>query len=543
MTRQNEKKRNRANNAGGVPVDAYKAALAMANIFHELRPKSSGTLTKPITDLSLYHIYFLYLWITGHLQDICSAQDIPNLVLVSGSVDCAPHHLRRIREGGVSWVEYAMPYILEKETVYLWQPIPEAINSIVSYWLTNHETDLHLNETQKKYLFSRLKNRKLRTPEVLRCQLVLRKDKLYSYIERMANCDPYLSLPAKNIITSGKIHHRSALSYQMLSCDKIRYDIFCAHNSYLRRLITKINETHIKPFCNVILPTTQVLVPIFSTLNDRPPYLKKEGAIAAFTLEITDGARTYIPIPPLNIGSTRAIDAPQLSLFFNYLRQKFDTLPDKNTSNGSALREYYNARTYELALLFVLLTGARPTHHISIERNVCFDLQRTLIKDKGRYRLIDIPGYLRLAIESYLELQECVIQTLEPNNASSMTMLWYLIDENNTARALTAKTLRLFMNAHWQHCFQQRQGTMPDQVEPYQLRHSFAQHALMATRPSLTVQQIDLLMGHSELGEHLGSAYAFKASSQVLLEHLNRWPSLLRLTTITPSARKKDEVL
>ncbi|MEZ9856782.1 site-specific integrase, partial [Vibrio breoganii] len=104
--------------------------------------------------------------------------------------------------------------------------------------------------------------------------------------------------------------------------------------------------------------------------------------------------------------------------------------------------EYYNARTYELALLFVLLTGTRPTHHISIEREACFDLQRALIKDKGRYRLIDIPNYLRQAIESYLKLQARVLQTLAPNGASAMGPLWYLIDENNVAVPLTAKTLR-----------------------------------------------------------------------------------------------------
>ena len=99
------------------------------------------------------------------------------------------------------------------------------------------------------------------------------------------------------------------------------------------------------------------------------------------------------------------------------------------------------------------------------------------------------------------------------------------------------------MHAQWQHCFQKRQNPSIDKVVPYQLRHSFAQHALMATQPRLTTQQVDVLMGHSELGEHLGSAYAFQAYNQTLIEHLNHWPSLLQLSAITPTPSKKDRAL
>jgi hypothetical protein len=65
----------------------------------------------------------------------------------------------------------------------------------------------------------------------------------------------------------------------------------------------------------------------------------------------------------------------------------------------------------------------------------------------------------------------------------------------------------------------------------------------MATHPHLTTQQIDVLMGHSELGEHLGSAYAFQACNQTLIEHLNHWPSRLQLSAITPCPSKKERAL
>ncbi|MGO2509750.1 MAG: site-specific integrase [Vibrio hibernica] len=540
--RLHEKKRHRANNAGGVPVDAYQAALAIANIMHALRPKTSGAQTAPTTELSVYHIYFLYLWLTGALSEISSPNELPDLTLVSGSADCGPHQLRRIREGGISWVEYALAYPQNKKTVYLWQPMPDAMNGIFSYWLTNHKHDLHLNNAQRKDIFEKLKVKKLRTPDELRCQLVLKKDVFYRYFALMANGDPYLSLPANNLLSSSKAHHHSALSYQTLNSDQIRYEIFCAHNRYLQRLISEINQHQMKPFCDVRLPTSHALVPILSTLQERPPYIKKEGTISSFTLEMTEGARIYIPMDPIHIGSTRTIKNATLSRFFNDLRQQLTNRPEKSSS-PEILREYYNSRTYELALLFILLTGTRPTHHISIERNRCFDLQRALIKDKGRYRLITLPIYLQHAIKDYLALQASILNALAPHDASTMTILWYLIDENNTACPLSAKTLRLFMNTQWQRCFSTESDSSLKNVVPYQLRHSFAQHALMVARPRLTRQQIDLLMGHSELGEHLGSAYSFKACDRILQDHLNHWPTRLHLTPFSHTPPHKESAL
>ncbi|MGB2079523.1 MAG: site-specific integrase [Vibrio sp.] len=540
--RIDEKKRQRANNAGGVPVDAYQASLALANIMHELRPKKSGALTKLTTELNLNHIYFLYLWLTGQLAKINSAVEIPDLLLVSGNDDCAPNKLRRIREHGISWVEYALAYPRDKDTVYLWQPMPDSLNPIFSYWLTNHGQALSLNRKQKETLYWKLKQRKLRTPDALRCKLVQRKDTFHRYFALMASRDPYLSLPAHSLLSEQKIHHHSALSYQTLSCDQIRYEIFAAQNRYLDRLISQINQSTMKPFCDVRLPETDALIPILSSLQTRPPYIAKEGSIVSFHLEITDGARTYIPIEAIRIGSTRTIENTRLSNFFGYLRQSLKKIPVKSASSR-VLSEYYNARTYELALLFILLTGTRPTHHISIEREMCFGLESALIKDKGRYRLITLPDYLQQAIQAYLALQKRVLATLKPDNMTNMNMLWYLIDEHNTARPLTAKSLRLFMSAQWQRCFSSESEPTTETVVPYQLRHNFAQHALMVNSPHLTRQEIDLLMGHSELGEHLGNDYRFKPCRKKLINHLNQWPIRLQLSPIQCKRVHMEDVL
>ena len=541
MRRLQEKKRNRTRNAGGLPVDNYKTGLAMANALNELRPKKPGVVPELTTELNLFHIYFLYLWFTGQLSALTDAQSIPTLTLVSGSATCAPHCLRRIRESGISWVEYVVPYQTKQDIIYFWQPIPEALNPIFSYWLTHHNTQLGLTPALKSQLFAQLKERKWRTPKTLRRKNMLRKDVLYSYIPHQAEIDPYLSTPAKKAIMSGTMHHHSALSYQKLNSNQIRYEIFCAHRRYLARLTQAINTSEIKSFCDLYLPSSKTLKPIFSTPPSLPPYLKQTGEIVSYELQISDGARIYVPIPPISLGSERALEVADLTLFFHYLRQRALSPPAKDASNN-ALRHYYNLRTYELALLFVLLTGTRPNHHISIERDDCFYLRKALVKDKGRYRLIDICDYLREAICDYQVLQQRLYRSLSPSITSSLSVIWYLVDDKHHTQCLTAKDLRQFMAREWQLCFSTNASKRPQQqVVPYRLRHSFAQHALMSIKPRLSTQQIDLLMGHSELGEHLGSTYTFKGSDRMLKEFLNHWPELLRLSPIAQHTSNNKE--
>jgi integrase len=537
--KQHEKKRNRSRNAGGVPLDAYKTSLSIANALNELRPKTRGVVPLPTTELNLFHLYFLYLWLTDRLVDLDDAKALPDLTLVSGSADCAPNCLRRIRESGISWIEYAQPYALKKGVEYLWQPFPQAVNSLFSYWLTHCDTTLRLTKLEKDRLFWQLKQRKWRTPDALKCQHMLRKDTMFGYIAHQAKIDPYLSSPARALVIN-TLHHRCALSYQKLNSNQIRYEIFCAHNRYLARLSRAMNTTEIKPLFDLRLPKSQALVPLFSSPRALPAYLKTSGNIVAFKLHVSAGARTYVPILPISFGSKRALDVADLSTFFAFLRQRLQAAPNDSTFHQDALRQYYNQRTFELALLFVLLTGTRPTHHISIEKSYCFDLRRALVKDKGRYRQIEICRYLKDAIRDYQKLQQRVIKRLNIDTRSTNT-LWYLINNANHTELLSAKTLRHFMAKNWAACFDSTSPTSRrNAVVPYQLRHSFAQHALMATRPKLSSQHIDLLMGHSEAGEHLGQGYQFSACHRLLLEHLKQWPDLLKLTAFRPPQATKE---
>ncbi|MDW2318801.1 site-specific integrase [Vibrio sp. 1159] len=537
---QHEKKRHRAANSGGVPIDAYRASLTLATAMNELRPKARGKRPHSSTELTLFHLYFLYLWITGSLEGLTDAKDIPTLALVTATADCRAHCLRRIRTNGISWIEYAVAYPCQAGTQYLWQPFPSALNPLFSYWLTHHDDDLALTQEQKQALFWTLKGRKWRAPAPLRHHHMLRKDRLFSYLSHEASIDPFLSTPAKTILI-GQAHHGSAIAYQKLSSNHIRYEIFCAHNRYLGRLASAINENQLSPYCELTTPSRHSAHPLLSQTMTLPAYLQQTGAICAYHMEITEGTRTYIELPATYFGSHRALAMSDLNVFFHYLHTQVASLAPLNCHDDEALRHYHNAKALELSLLFVLLTGTRPTHHISIERQHCFDLRFALIKDKGRYRSIELCDHLKGKIQQFQALQRRTLDALEPTSSNANRLLWYWIDEANCTQPCRAKQLRQFMVQHWQACFAQTPSmTAAKSVVPYQLRHSFAQHALLATNPRLTTQQVDSLMGHSNVGEHLGDHYSFSAVHHVLSHHLAQWAQALQLDSDSSIAQQEN---
>ncbi len=62
------------------------------------------------------------------------------------------------------------------------------------------------------------------------------------------------------------------------------------------------------------------------------------------------------------------------------------------------LRELYTLLTYQIACEFLILTGCRPTHSISIELKRCFNLSNVLISDKGKFRTLFICEHLKQQI-------------------------------------------------------------------------------------------------------------------------------------------------
>ena len=105
---------------------------------------------------------------------------------------------------------------------------------------------------------------------------------------------------------------------------------------------------------------------------------------------------------------------------------------------------------------------------------------------------------------------------------TDMNELWYEIDINGAPEALTSRKLRLFMHQLWPN------------VVPYQLRHFFCYCANSHTASEkLFDQDIDRLMGHEKLGEHLGSDFISPANFSALKAYLNTLPKRLMLKEMT----------
>lgn len=169
-----------------------------------------------------------------------------------------------------------------------------------------------------------------------------------------------------------------------------------------------------------------------------------------------------------------------------------------------------------MALLFILLTGARPTHGISILGKYYAEGNIVFIKDKGRLRQLIVCDYLKREIQHYRELQAKVLSKFSISN--NLEELWYCIDDSGRTFRLSNRALRQFMNQLWPG------------VIPYQLRHFFAQSAVNdLSSARLLDQDVDRIMGHESIGEHLGRDVVFPFTVNTIKTYLNHYATRLSL--------------
>ncbi|MEZ9863559.1 tyrosine-type recombinase/integrase [Vibrio breoganii] len=496
-----QQQRNRANNSGGVAPDAQVIATTLAIALHRIHRRGDSEevrLRKTVT--------FLTWWMAHSLLDIEGIQHLPRLVRTTGNADCQANSLRPMRVNNVTWIEFAMAYPTKEGEIYLWQPVPDAFNALFTEALPSGSSSPLLSKKHHQALCADLRA-KWKTLGKLASHARVRKDRLFRYWMNMGQSDPKLSTLAKSVmLPMYQDHHRHAKAYQRESSDKLRFAIFEAHNRYLKRLLDAIRLHGLKGY----FPFE------FKLSVTRPKYLMQTGSISQLTRVQQNGTYVHTPTEPISVGSDRALSIDEVRQFYHCLSDAVHEAQCTRWTHSS-LRYYYNLRTYQIAFQFLILTGVRPTHAISIEASQCFDARYAMVRDKGRYRTIWLCDFFSHALKEYLAVQHivCVHLSITPKSK----MLWYLLDENLKAQNLTAKNLRTAMASF---------SSEPN-VVPYQLRHSFAQMALTARFPALSTQHIDRLMGHSEFGEQLGREQAFPASHKVLHAHLNQIPSLLGL--------------
>ena len=491
-------------NAGGVMPNAHQTAVSLAVAFKKLT-KSSMIYQ----DSHRLLLLFIYLWLTNQLDEITCFEDIPDLHRVSGASECEAHCLRNFKEGNASWTEYAQPYHTKQGTLYLWQPLPTLLQPLFQFMVSSLSYQVPLLKKREKKRFYEELQKRWKTPHLLHRYHRNKRDVFFRYFSYCTLVDPQLSSLAKMVLLGqDKLSHRNATAYQAEQTDRLRKKIFLAQNRYLERVV---NSIKLLGLTECFTYTLMGQIKNFSaSLIQIPNYLNKNGFITAYQLNIKNGSKQYEAIPSQLIGSKRSLAEQDVASFFQTLHDRVEQeyLGKNMTLNQHLI--YYKWRTTQLAFLFVALTGVRPTHAITIERRRCFAGEQACVFDKGRWRPVMLCTYLKVEINKYLELQRTL--TMQFPHHQKNPIMWYFINKEGNQECLTARNLRLTMQSLWPG------------VVPYQLRHFFAQCALTSLPPHLLpTQQIDRLMGHSNLGEHLGSDEQFPLSFvplQKYLEHL-----------------------
>lgn len=513
-------KKNRSNNSGGIAPDPLHVVNTLSIVL-----KHFNTMFECARDKETCLITFIYLWLTQQLENIKSTDNIPSLSRVTGSEPCDAHRLRIINVDGKSWVEYAQRYSTPHGVHWQWQPIPIVLNNFFYRYVKTLSTAAVkplLNTQQKQQLWAFI-NKPWKTPKQYAKYGRLRKDVFFRYFTIMAQRCPYLSTSAKSILLPEHVlHHFSAKAYQKENSNQIRYKIFRAHNQYLERLDNTSKQYAINLSINNAHHKMNFL---FDSKIIPPTYLNQKGQIDAFERQknANNQGYQYIQLPSIEIGSRRSLSLDQVRLFFDAIDDHVKGCIPNQDWTKRQLIDYYNALTYQLAFQFLILTGVRPTHALSLEKRRCYGVKQAIHSDKGRYRIIYLCNYLQASIRYYLSIQQGLLTRL--NIKTTSPYLWFLLDKDNQALVLNAKIMRQFMHRYWPS-----QAMDTHKIVPYCLRHTFAQMALSHTDPHLTTQQIDRLMGHSSFGEHLGSDLCFPANKKKLFSFLNHLPEKLYFT-------------
>ncbi|MCR9532978.1 hypothetical protein [Vibrio alginolyticus] len=508
MTFQHLARENRQKNAGGCYPDALAHATTLAIMLRRLAredPKDRPAMT----------VVALFLWLTQTWPDIHQPSNIPDFVKISGSAPCREHVFRTYKDGALSWAEYAHSYHDGKKTHYLWQPLPTYLNAFFQPFISAQSYETPFLRPKAKVRLFQIMNKKWRTPESLNDYPRVRKDTFHQYLIDCAQVDNTLTpIPRAQIVSPNRKHHKHADTYQRSDSDRVRYKLFDAYNRYLSRLVRAARNAKLSPHFDVFIG--QHAINLIAEHPKMAPYLTQSGRIAQTVLDTSNGTQQSIRSPAIPLGSQHYLEENAVIRFFDGLFGHVSALKPDQPANKNRWTAYYNSATYRLALLFIVLTGTRPTHGISILAQYYWGGDMVFVKDKGRLRQVILCDYLQREIQHYRALQSAVLSMW--GTRPTLDEMWFCLDDHGQPYRLSNCALRQFMHQHWPG------------IVPYQLRHFFAQSAVNnVSSTRLLDQDIDRLMGHENLGEHLGSDMIFPETFDAMKVYLNQYAERLGL--------------
>ncbi len=500
------KKDNRSKNSGGVYPNALKNMYSLSHVFKQV--KENKVL-----------VAWLYLWLNNRLESITTIEDLPDLIKKRNYEDCEKYAIRLYYDNTETSCEYAIEYHIHRSIHCLWQPIPKSLNTLFCSVFRSLQYDTPLLSKKQKHTLLHVIRKKQRRTANLATVPIAHKKSFQNYFQQMIQRDPRLSTLSKSVLLGrDRLHHASAMYYQSENSNSIRQQIYMAHNRYLQRLWLEAQRLQIqnnfqrvddKPPHKKILPN-----PAEPHLKESM-YLRESSGIAQFTIE--KNKSIHRQAAPITFASKRKIDLVDVQAFFNVIQAELISLKPSRKATLSAQLSYYNLMTMVLAFQFIVCTGARPTHSIVVERNRIYKSHAAII-DKGRLRQIIINDFLQVQINRYLEFQTSILMQMNISLSKRPPTLCFVLNADGCMIPLSAKSVREAMRLR------------APEIVPYQLRHFFAQFALMnVINGKLTTQMIDRLMGHSQFGEHLGSHDYFPQSHCRLKSHLDLLNSQLGL--------------
>ncbi|GAM73831.1 putative orphan protein [Vibrio ishigakensis] len=434
MSRQiTQGKRNRGQNSGGASPEALDVAVKLMIAMERIHRKGDSDMVcrrKQVT--------FLIWWFTGALVFTDSMDELPNCIPVAGNADCLAYGLRIILMDGESWVDFGLRYHCDDKGAVHWQPVPAAFNALFLSVIRNSPRGKALlTEPQHAQLIEAVQKTWKTLPPLSHLH-AMRKDSFFRYWIDMIRTDPELSALAKRtLLPKTFTHHHHADNYQRANTNQLRYQIFKAHNRGLYRL------AKLSSFINY-----QGRLQLASSGDvTMPSYLKRTGAIPSFVRKQGRKTYSYIELPAVEYGSCRALHISGVRAFFARLRSRVDNARTRLSSKADLI-SYHNWRTYQIAFLFLILTGVRPNHAISIEKAKCFDYRDAIVTDKGQPRPIWLCDFLQHALKEYVAMQHIICHHLGLSPTSPW--LWYLLDDEGSALELSRSKLTHVLNELWE---------------------------------------------------------------------------------------------
>ena len=518
-------KRNRLKNSGSVMPDRLSTNTALMKVFYQAQKRSHETNSGKLL------LVLLYLWLTQLLDDFfaqandkpATVDNVPNCHRVRSSDACEAHRFKNHKfEDGKSWTYYARATTNRSgEKIFEWQPIPNSLIHIFKPFVSSQSYNVSWLTTIEKQQLLNLLQQKWRKPTEIEHFPAMRKQVFLTYITRCIRTDNQLSNLTKSLLLpADKLHHRHAAAYQQKNSEQIRAELFHAQDRYLNRLFTHANSLGVSKLLTLTFSSSSNIgrtkLTNISLLNNNakrniPAEITSSKVGVSFHNKLIGEDLEKYADKSIKYGSHRLIREGEIVTIFRHLHDEITSLKPNDKPSHEAFIRYHNLCANHIALLFILLTGMRPTHAISINKQSHYDYRHTTVSDKGFQREITICRYLRQQILHYIKLQQQLSSTLHLTN--DLPWVWCLYDANSQAIAMSAKSLRQFLH----------QRTI--KTVPYVLRHHFAQSAVTSIIHKLTTHQIDRLMGHAEYGEHLGSDHLFPASIEQQNLFLNSLPA------------------